>query len=100
MRRNNSLLGLIGLILLLFAAVAGVLTRARTGFDLLYIFINGLFGLFAVIAYLSAGLEHGRVGRTHKQRVGARDRPAARAGLDCRRFRKSRCASRRAAARS
>lgn len=58
MRRNNSLLGLIGLILLLFAAVAAAFTRARTGFDLLYIFINGLFGLFAVIAYLSAGLEH------------------------------------------
>jgi len=57
-RRNNSLLGLIGLVLLLFAAVAGVLTGARSGVDILYIFVNGLFGLFAVIAYLSAGLEN------------------------------------------
>lgn len=58
MRRSNSLLGLIGLVLLLFAVVAAVFTRGRSGFDVLYIFINGLFGLFALIAYLSAGLEH------------------------------------------
>ena len=58
MRRSNSLLGLIGLVLLLFAGVAAVFTRAQSGFDVLYIFINGLFGLFALIAYLSAGLEH------------------------------------------
>lgn len=58
MRRNNSLLGLIGLVLLLFAGVAALFTRAHSGIDVLYIFINGLFGLFAVIAYLSAGLEH------------------------------------------
>jgi len=57
-RRNNSLLGLIGLVLLLFAGVAALLTRAHSGVDVLYIFVNGLFGLFAVIAYLSAGLEH------------------------------------------
>jgi ABC-type uncharacterized transport system involved in gliding motility auxiliary subunit len=57
-RRSNTLLGLIGLVLLLFAGVAGVFTRARTGYDVLYIFINGLFGLFALIAYLSAGLEN------------------------------------------
>lgn len=57
MRRSNSLLGLIGLVLLLFAGVAAVLTRARSGIDVLYIFINGLFGFFALIAYLSAGLE-------------------------------------------
>lgn len=58
MRRSNSLLGLIGLVLLLFAVVAGVLTGARSGVDILYILVNGLFGLFAVIAYLSAGLEN------------------------------------------
>src|SRR5512135_3176283 len=58
MRRSNSLLGLIGLVLLLFAGVAAVFTRARSGIDVLYIFVNGLFGLFALIAYLSAGLEH------------------------------------------
>jgi ABC-type uncharacterized transport system involved in gliding motility auxiliary subunit len=57
-RRSNSLFGLIGLVLLLFAGVAALFTRARSGFDVLYIFINGLFGLFAIIAYLSAGLEH------------------------------------------
>ena len=58
MRRSNSLLGLIGLVLLLFAGVAAVFTRARSGVDVLYIFVNGLFGLLAVIAYLSAGLEN------------------------------------------
>ncbi len=58
MRRSNSLLGLIGLVLLLFAVVAGVFTRARSGVDLLYILVNGVFGLFALIAYLSAGLEN------------------------------------------
>jgi ABC-type uncharacterized transport system involved in gliding motility auxiliary subunit len=57
-RRSNALLGLIGLVLLLFAGVAAVLTRARSGIDVLYIFLNGLFGLFALITYLSAGLEH------------------------------------------
>ncbi len=57
MRRSNSLLGLIGLVLLLFAGVAAVFTRGHGGFDILYIFVNGLFGLFALIAYLSAGLE-------------------------------------------
>ena len=54
MRRNNSLLGLIGLVLLLFAGVAALFTRAHSGIDVLYIFINGLFGLFAVIATLAA----------------------------------------------
>lgn len=58
MRRSNALLGLIGLILLLFAGVAAVVTRGRTGYDVLYILANGLFGLFALIAYLSAGFEH------------------------------------------
>ena len=58
MRRSKALLGLIGLVLLLFAGVAAVFTRARSGIDVLYIFINGILGLFAVIAYLSAGLEH------------------------------------------
>jgi ABC-type uncharacterized transport system involved in gliding motility auxiliary subunit len=57
-RRTNSLLGLIGLVLLLFAGVAAIFTRAQSSIDVLYIFINGLFGLFGVIAYLSAGFEH------------------------------------------
>ena len=60
MRRSSSLLGLIGIVLLLFAGVAGVLTRARTTVDVVYIAVNGLVGLFAVIAYLSAGVEQVR----------------------------------------
>ncbi|MBP1684857.1 MAG: conserved rane protein of unknown function [Deltaproteobacteria bacterium] len=58
MRRSNSLLGLIGVVLLLFAGIAAVFTGARSGVDVLYIFVNGLFGLFALISYLSAGLEN------------------------------------------
>lgn len=58
MRRNSSLLGLIGLVLLLFAGVAALFTRASSSIDVLYIFINALFGLFALIAYLSAGLDN------------------------------------------
>ncbi|HVO27676.1 MAG TPA: GldG family protein, partial [Candidatus Margulisiibacteriota bacterium] len=57
MRRNTSLLGLIGLVLLLFAGVAALFTGVRSGYDVLYVFLNALFGLFALIAYLSAGLE-------------------------------------------
>lgn len=57
MRRTNSLLGLIGLVLLLFAAIAAVFTRAATGVDLAFIVVNALFGVLGVLAYLSAGLE-------------------------------------------
>jgi len=66
MRRSNSLLGLIGLVLLLFAGVAALFTQARSSFDLLYIMVNGLFGAFALIAYLSAGLEHLRGALTER----------------------------------
>ena len=58
MRRSNSLLGLIGLVLLLFAGLDAAFTAARSPVDKLYIFVNALFGLFALIAYLSAGFEH------------------------------------------
>lgn len=58
MRRSNSLLGVVGVVLLMFAGIAAVFTRARSGVDVLYIFVNGLFGLFALISYLSAGLEN------------------------------------------
>ncbi|MBI1813552.1 MAG: GldG family protein [Deltaproteobacteria bacterium] len=58
MRRSNGLLGLIGIILLLFAGVAAFLTRGRSPFDLLYIGSHGLVGLFALIAYLSSGLDN------------------------------------------
>ncbi len=58
MRRSNSLLGLIGLILILFAGVAAIFTRGQQTVDVVYIAVNGLFGVFALIAYLSAGLEN------------------------------------------
>ncbi len=57
MRRTNSLLGLVGLVLLLFAGIAAVLTRGATSVDALFILVNGVFGLVGVVAYLSAGLE-------------------------------------------
>lgn len=57
MRRNQSLLGLVGLVLLLFAVLAGAFTGGRTGIDVVYIAANGIVGIFCLIAYLSAGLE-------------------------------------------
>jgi gliding motility-associatede transport system auxiliary component len=59
-QRSSGILGLIGVILLLFAAVAAFLTRGRGPFDLLYIGTHAVVGLFAIIAYLSAGLENVR----------------------------------------
>jgi ABC-type uncharacterized transport system involved in gliding motility auxiliary subunit len=56
-RRSNSLLGLIGLVLLLFAGVAALFTRGNSMVDITYIAANAIFGLFAVIAYLTAGIE-------------------------------------------
>ena len=60
MQRSNGLLGLVGIILLLFAGVAAFLTRGRDPFDALYIGAHGLLGLFALVAYLSSGLENVR----------------------------------------
>jgi ABC-type uncharacterized transport system involved in gliding motility auxiliary subunit len=57
-RRSNGLLGLVGFILLVFAAVAAVLTRGATVFDVLYIAIHAGAGVLALIAYLSTGLEN------------------------------------------
>lgn len=57
MRRSSGLLGLIGVILLLFAGIALVLTRAATVFDVVYILAHAVLGLLALIAYLSTGLE-------------------------------------------
>lgn len=56
MRRRSSVLGLIGIILLLFAGVATWLTRGRTNFDVGYIAINGSLGLLALAAFLRTGL--------------------------------------------
>jgi len=57
-RRSNGLLGLIGLILLVFATVAAVLTRGATVFDQIYIAVHAVGGVLALIAYLSTGLEN------------------------------------------
>jgi len=56
--RGSSILGLIGLVLLLFAGVAAFLTRAQTTVDLVYIAANAGLGAFALITYLSTGLDH------------------------------------------
>ena len=58
MRRSNGLLGLIGIILLVFAAIAAALTRGETGWDKLYIAIHAGAGILALVAYLSTGLEN------------------------------------------
>jgi len=57
-RRSNGLFGLVGVILLVFAAVAAALTRLETGFDLAYVGIHAVLGVLALIAYLSTGLEN------------------------------------------
>ncbi len=57
MSRTNSLLGLIGLVLILFALIAGAFTGGRTIIDVAFIATNGVVGLFCLIAYLSAGVE-------------------------------------------
>jgi ABC-type uncharacterized transport system involved in gliding motility auxiliary subunit len=57
-RPQSGLLGLIGIILLLFAGVALALTQGRGPFDLLYIAVHAVAGLLALIAYLSSGLEN------------------------------------------
>jgi ABC-type uncharacterized transport system involved in gliding motility auxiliary subunit len=57
-RRSNGLLGLVGVILLVFAAVAAALTRLDTVFDKLYVFVHAGAGLAALIAYLSTGIEN------------------------------------------
>jgi ABC-type uncharacterized transport system involved in gliding motility auxiliary subunit len=59
-RHSNGLLGLIGVILLLFAGVALALTRASTPFDAVYIALHGVGGVLLLIAYLSTGLENVR----------------------------------------
>jgi ABC-type uncharacterized transport system involved in gliding motility auxiliary subunit len=58
--RSNGLLGLIGVILLVFAGVAVVLTRFDTVFDVVYIAVHAAAGVLALIAYLSTGLENVR----------------------------------------
>jgi ABC-type uncharacterized transport system involved in gliding motility auxiliary subunit len=56
-RRSGGLLGLIGIILLLFAAVAVALTRFATTFDVAYIAVHAGLGVLLLLASLSTGLE-------------------------------------------
>lgn len=56
-RRSSSLLGLIGIILLVFAGVAAWLTRAQTTFDAGYIAVNAILGSLALIAWLTTGID-------------------------------------------
>lgn len=62
MSRSSSLLGLIGLVLLLFAGVAWLFSTLVLGgastIDLIYIGINAGLGTFALITYLTTGVEH------------------------------------------
>lgn len=57
MRRSNGLFGLIGIILLVFAAVAAALTRGETVFDIVYIAVHAVGGLLLLIAYLTTGFD-------------------------------------------
>jgi ABC-type uncharacterized transport system involved in gliding motility auxiliary subunit len=57
-RRSNGLLGLIGLILLVFAGVSFALTSGATVYDKLYIAAHAVVGIILLIAYFSAGIEN------------------------------------------
>ncbi len=58
MRRSGGLLGLIGIILLLFAGVALALTRLATVFDVIYVAVHAIAGVLALIAYFSTGVDN------------------------------------------
>ena len=58
MRRSNTLLGLIGLILITFALIAGAVTGGATTVDVAYIVIHLGLGLMALIAYLTTGVKN------------------------------------------
>lgn len=58
MRKSNGLLGLIGIIFLVFAGVGYAITRAGGLIDQIYIIAHAALGLLALIAYLSSGLEN------------------------------------------
>ena len=58
MRRSNGLLGLIGVMLLVFAGVAAWLTGMNTMFDSIYVFAHAGAGALALIAYFSTGLDN------------------------------------------
>lgn len=58
MRSSNGLLGLLALVLLLFAGVALALTGLATPVDAIYVGVHAVGGLLALIAYLSTGLDN------------------------------------------
>lgn len=58
MRRANSLLGLLGVILIAFGVIARIVTGAATTVDLVYIVAHIGLGLLALIAFFSTGLEN------------------------------------------
>jgi len=57
-RQSTGFLGLIGVILLLFAGVALFLTRFAGTFDRIYILVHATGGVLALVAYFSSGLEN------------------------------------------
>lgn len=58
MRRANSLLGLLGLIFIAFALIAGAITSGATTADVVYILIHAGLGVLALIAYFSTGIDN------------------------------------------
>lgn len=56
--RSNGLLGLVGVVLLLFAAVRLALPQTAGAVDALYIGLHAFGGLLALVAFLSAGVEN------------------------------------------
>jgi gliding motility-associatede transport system auxiliary component len=57
-RRFSGLLGLYGVILLLFAVVALLVTRAEQRIDVAFIATNAVLGVLLLIAYFSTGIDN------------------------------------------
>jgi gliding motility-associatede transport system auxiliary component len=59
-RKSSGLLGLVGIILLLFAGVTFALTRGNNPVDVVYISVHAVAGVLALIAYFSSGIDNVR----------------------------------------
>ncbi len=82
MKRSSALSGLIGLILLSFGTLGYVLTSG--GFARLFIFVNLLGGLIAVVGWLMSSWARWERWRAVARRVMARTRRSIRLALsDC-----------------